>query len=132
MNPQPRQFNPMIYPGLSEYGQSIFKKRLRPCTIGTPDDVINNICAVFGVEKYDLWSSSRTADLTMYRQIAMFDIKANKPSITLKGLGRIFNRDHTTVIYSIKQYEDRIIYDKGFKHAVEEYRAYANYGNKHL
>lgn len=56
----------------------------------------------------EITSKSRVQDVVAIRMVAMWALRRNTP-ITLKSLGKLFNRDHTTVIHAC-QTVDRLIY----------------------
>ena len=68
----------------------------------TAENVLNCVCQYYKVKKEAVLGANRKAELVKARQIAcflMYEI-LNLPLVTI---GKIMNRDHTTVIYSKKQ-----------------------------
>lgn len=65
-----------------------------------------------------LKSVLKTREVVEARQIAMVLIK-NNSVITWQRLGKLFKRDHATVIYAIKTVSDLLITDKYFKSKFE-------------
>lgn len=60
------------------------------------------VCRFYGVEMCDLQSSRRTANIVKPRQVAMWLAK----KLTLRSLpevGRLFDRDHTTVLHAVRK-----------------------------
>lgn len=71
-----------------------------PMTIRRIQDAVADY---FGLEHMDMVSSRRAREVARPRQIAMFLSKSLTPH-SLPAIGRRFGgRDHTTVIYAIKQ-----------------------------
>lgn len=67
-----------------------------------------------GLTLDDLTGPSRTDTIVRARQEAMAVIRANT-RFSFPQIGRFFNRDHTTVIYSVRAYEarqDRVRFDR--------------------
>ena len=69
-----------------------------------------------------LSSQRRTKDLTVPRQVAMYLIR-DLLDYSLVHIGRLFgDRDHSTVIHSIRKVEDAMSVDPEFRRAVEGVR----------
>lgn len=72
-----------------------------------------------GKTKEEVISKSRTQDLTAIRMVAMWALRRNT-EITLKTIGNLFNRDHTTVIHACQTVERLISADDSKIMAVVE------------
>ena len=57
-------------------------------------------------------SSSRTKEVTMARQVSMYIIR-QLTKLSLPEIGRVFGRDHTTVIHSLEKVEGLIKENRG-------------------
>ncbi len=69
------------------------------------DEVINAVSEYFGVDSDALLGNSRSRDLMIPRQVAMYLLK-NKLRYTYERIGNIFNgREHSAVMYSCKKLE---------------------------
>ena len=69
-----------------------------------------------------LSSKRRTKDLTVPRQVAMYLIR-DLLDFSLVHIGRLFgDRDHSTVIHSIRKVEDTMNVDPEFRQTVEGVR----------
>ena len=68
----------------------------------TVDKIIDYVANAFGVTSADIKSDKRQGDITSARQVAMFAIK-EITSLTLQEIGKIFDKKHSTVLYSIEQ-----------------------------
>lgn len=73
----------------------------------TAYDVISAACESFKITIQALLSKSRDRGLVRVRNICFYVIK-NKLNLSLKEIGKIFNRDHTTVIHGIKYVNDEL------------------------
>jgi chromosomal replication initiation ATPase DnaA len=77
----------------------------------------------------DMASASRNHKISRARNEAIYLVKARKPMLSSPQLGRWFNRDHTSILYSISSYQERnglprlVAYD--FKSAQDRMRNYA-------
>ena len=94
---------------------------------GTPvkristDSILEGVALFYGYSIPEIKSSSRKREYVVCRQNFCHIAKAFIPHITLKGIGRILNnRDHSTVIHSIKTAGDSIEYDKKYKKEYDE------------
>ena len=75
------------------------------------------------VREEALSSKRRTKDLTVPRQVAMYLIR-DLLDYSLVHIGQLFgDRDHSTVIHSIRKVEDAMSEDAEFRQAVEGVRA---------
>lgn len=83
-----------------------------------PNNIIERICRNYNVSKESVLSESRKSDLTTVRKICMYVLK-NKLNMTLAKIGRFFQRDHSTVITSIKDVEKMIEKDSHLKQFIE-------------
>ena len=63
-------------------------------------------------------SSARAQNISQARNVAMYVMKKVIANITLKEIGVYFNKDHATVIHSVKRIEDTIEKDQLFKNTV--------------
>lgn len=71
-------------------------------TLLTPDKIIEMTAQYFGIRQEDLTGSSQMREFAQPRQIAMFLCRSILQT-PFQGIGRIFNRDHSTVMSSVKQ-----------------------------
>ena len=76
--------------------------------------IIDTTCRFFGVGREEFFSSSRRKELSLSRQIVMYLLRklANK---SLKEISRIFNKQHSTVVYNIKSLEKKLSKDAGLR-----------------
>jgi chromosomal replication initiation ATPase DnaA len=73
----------------------------------TPEAVIQAVCEALKVNKDDLLGPERSGKLKVARRIAIGLILMADPMITLKQVGQIFSRNHTTIIYNRDQFYDQ-------------------------
>ncbi|PID76777.1 MAG: chromosomal replication initiator protein DnaA [Deltaproteobacteria bacterium] len=71
----------------------------------TPAVICEFISSQFKVSVKDLQSKSRKRKITYPRQLAMY-LSRKYTSDSLADIGRVFNRDHSTVLYSIRVISD--------------------------
>lgn len=89
----------------------------------TPEVIRDTVARRWNVRPDALISKRRTKDLTVPRQVAMYLIKEILDT-SLVQIGEAFgNRDHSTVIHSIRKVEHDMEADSGFRREVEEANA---------
>jgi chromosomal replication initiator protein len=71
----------------------------------TRDEVIGAVLRHFGVARRELAGRSRTKDIVLPRQVAMYLLRAETDASLLEIGGELGGRDHTTVLHGIKQVE---------------------------
>lgn len=83
-------------------------------------EIIDNVSDYYGVSAKEIASKSRRREVANARQVAMYLAKqlTNK---SLKEIGRaIGNRDHATVLHSVKIVADTLEYDTVFRRSLTE------------
>lgn len=73
----------------------------------TPEFIIDIVCNYYDVEKEELLSKKRDQRIRRPRQVAMYLIR-RMTDTTLQGIGKLFNKDHSTVIHSIDTIDESI------------------------
>jgi chromosomal replication initiator protein len=112
-----------IYTGLNEQDRfrAVFKIRTK-----NEFEVIDAVCKALNVSKSDLLGKCRVRDLAIARQIAMYLIRKYH-GLTLKNIGKLFNKDHSTVIYSCEMVEELNGIDKVFTDKINKVLKLTNY-----
>lgn len=89
----------------------------------SPEKIIAAVCAKYGIRMDDLLGKSQSQECSVPRQIAMY-LCRQELKLPFQGIGRIFSRDHSTVMTSIKQIEKKIdSSDKELLFSLSEIRA---------
>jgi len=87
-----------------------------------PGRIRDHVGEVWGVTGDALASARRTRTVAVPRQVAMFLIRELLDT-PLKQIGRVFgDRDHSTVIHSIRRVQERLGSDEAFRTKVEGLR----------
>ncbi len=91
--------------------------------IGEPEEltvsrILDLICRHFNVKPDQLRSKSRRKEIALPRQIAMY-FSRKFTSATLQNIGKEFNRDHATVLHSIKKIERMLKTNSKFRHQMD-------------
>lgn len=77
-----------------------------------PDRILRAVCDLFGVSLAELRSPRRFARLTPARQAAAYALRW--AGIGLVECGALLHRDHTTIVYSVRQAEQRAERDSAY------------------
>ena len=85
------------------------------------ESILEGVSLFYGYSIPEIKSACRKREYVVCRQNFCHIAKAVIPHITLKGIGRLLNnRDHSTIIHSIKTAEDCLAYDKKYKQEYED------------
>ena len=87
--------------------------------IPTPDTILDYVSRYFGVEKEVICGQQRVKDAVAARQVAMFLIRS-MTNLSQDDIGKVFGRDHSTVIYSLKEVEKKMKTDPSFAEVIKE------------
>ena len=89
------------------------------------ENIISYIAKSFGVSSSDVKSDKRQADINTARQLSMYVIK-EVTSMTLQDIGKLFGKNHSTVLHSIAQAKEKTEENTQLKviftEAVDEFR----------
>lgn len=66
------------------------------------EQISNIVCSAYGFKHIDVMALNRDKYLVQARHMAVFFIKREIPEISYPALGRVFNREHATVMHSVK------------------------------
>ena len=87
----------------------------RPLTI---DDILDKVCTHFNVTVAQVNSKSRKRDFVVARQVSMY-LAQKYTKMPASRIGKLVgNRDHSTVLHSCSQVEQRIKVDPSFSDEV--------------
>ena len=75
--------------------------------IPSPDSIINATANYYNMTAADLTGVNRTKGVTEARQISMYLIRT-LTNLSLPDIGKIFNRNHSTVLVSIRKIESQM------------------------
>lgn len=81
----------------------------------TPRDLLARVANAFDLSPADLIGRSRMHVVVEARQAAAWVLRRACPALALADIGHLLGgRDHTTVIYSLKQVEQRLAIDPAY------------------
>jgi len=94
--------------------------------IPTAADILGFISKYFLIDESIIRGQQRIQDAVLARQIAMYLIRS-MTNLSLDDIGKEFdNRDHSTVLYSIKQVEKKMKTDAGFAEMIKALKTNIN------
>lgn len=94
--------------------------------VPTAEVIIDEVCKFYDIDPEALRGQSRTKEVSLARQVAMYEIR-RLTNLSLKEIGREFdNRDHTTVLHSIERIEGRIKHDSEMSEIIKDITANVN------
>ena len=88
----------------------------------TPETILALLQKRYGILIEDMTGKRRSADIVYVRHLAIYLILVYT-GLSLKQTGRIFDRDHTTIISARNGVEERIKNDASFAKELQEIRA---------
>ena len=85
----------------------------------TIDSIIENVCAYYNVSVKEVPSRTKRREVANVRQVSMY-LARKLTEQSLGEIGRAVNRDHATVVHSIKVVEQQLEYDPMLRRAVKD------------
>ena len=86
----------------------------------TMDQIIETACEHYNIRQEDVYGKSRKANIVLVRQVSMYLAQHYTKLTTCKIGTLVGNRNHATVIHSVKTIENRLKFDKEFKKSLDE------------
>tara|TARA_Y100000310_G_C20434785_1_gene693218 strand:- start:125 stop:646 length:522 start_codon:yes stop_codon:yes gene_type:complete len=80
--------------------------KYKSANMETVNKVIDKVCKICLVSKHDIFSKSRTRDVVRARSI-LYNLLHESYDVSISSMSRVFNQDHTTIIHSLKNKEDK-------------------------
>lgn len=103
--------------------QRMFREKQN--NVPTPEEIIEETAKYFNFDSADLTGKSRVSPIVNARQIAMYLIR-QLTNLSGPEIGKLFNRDNSTVIYSIDQVSEKIPRSKELSITVKDITANLN------
>ena len=85
----------------------------------TVDKIFTAVYRKYGIKKEDIIGERRTKDIAQARHIAIYLIRTIT-DMSFPGIGKILNRNHTTIISSIETVEKKILSSQSFSLEIDE------------
>ena len=91
-----------------------------PPTPVTVENIINEVSRTFNVSPADIRSEKRSANISQARQVAIYIIH-EVTNLSLSAIGAEFsNKHYSTMIYSIKEMENKLATNMTLKATVDD------------
>ena len=75
----------------------------------TVNRIVNKVCAKYLVSKHDVFGKGRTRDIVRTRSI-LYNILHEEYHVSISSIGRVFGQDHTTVLHSLNNKQNKSRY----------------------
>ncbi|MBO4330566.1 MAG: chromosomal replication initiator protein DnaA [Oscillospiraceae bacterium] len=98
------------------------KEVIRSDRTFTPDYIVEKIASYYGLTPEELSGKSKVKNTAQARQIAMY-LMRKLTNMTLEEIGAVLNKDHSTVLHSIKKVEEGIADSLLFADAIRDITA---------
>ena len=85
----------------------------------TVEKIINEVARTFNVAPGDIRGKKRNSSVSAARQVSMYIIR-EITGLSMEGIGAEFQRDHSTVVYSLNTMEKNLNSDSRLKETVED------------
>ncbi len=86
----------------------------------TVERIINEVARTMSVSASDIRSNKRSSSISSARQVAIYAVR-NITSLPMKSIGEEFGgRDHSSIVYALKEVEKRIETNYSFKGMVND------------
>lgn len=84
----------------------------------TPDLIIKEVAKYYSISKDKLSAANRSQEVVLPRQIGMYLVR-QLTNYSLPEIGKVFSKDHTTVLHSIKKIETLLLESNDMKGIIE-------------
>ncbi len=76
------------------------------------DYVLSTICLSYKIQQKDIMGSNRSQEFVYVRQLYCYWLRNNfNDSASFSSIGRFLNKDHTTIMHSVGEYDNRLSVD---------------------
>lgn len=101
----------MVYAGLTQEGQVMAKYSVHT---GDYRKIISAVCIGLQIDNRDLVGKSRERDISDARKIA-FRLLRDLSRLTLVQIGKLFGKEHSTVVHALTSFDELYQFDPAFK-----------------
>lgn len=84
----------------------------------SPEEILEVVANFFTLKPVDFKANTRSTSIAYPRSIAMYILR-EKSNLSLTEIGAYFNRNHSTVVSSLKKTSENIKYDEELKGTIE-------------
>ena len=97
---------PLDLPNVSRAISDMFKTG-EGNTLPTPDLIISQVCKFYSVDEATLRGTQKNRGTVEARQVAVY-LMRKLTNLSTPEIGKELNRDHATILYSVKQVEQKL------------------------
>lgn len=80
----------------------------------TPAEIVIKVSRIWNIHALEIFTRSRVREITEARQVSMY-LTLKKFNYSLHETGKLFTRDHATVLHSKRKVEDLFDVDRDFR-----------------
>jgi len=80
-----------------------------------PSEIIKTVAFTLNIKEMDIYGKTRIQEVAYARHLSVHLIRQICPKVVLKKIGNLLNRDHSTVINSIKASESLFRFDEKYR-----------------
>jgi chromosomal replication initiator protein len=102
----------------TQHAISDIESQERPLAV-TIERIVEECARHFALTAADLRSKRRNAEISRARQIAMYII-SQMTGLPTKAIGNEFSRDHSTVVYALREIREQLPRDSGLRKVVND------------
>lgn len=96
------------------------QNNVQSCSLPEVQACIDAVCRHYRVDQTDIMGPRRVGDIALARQVAMY-LARKTSNYRDERIAACFNRERTTVPYTIEAIEERMEWDKGLKAFIEKF-----------
>ena len=85
----------------------------------TVEKIVTEVSRTYNVSVDDIYSKKKSSDIAFARQVAIF-VVSNVLELSSIEIGKKFNKDHTTILYTVNKIKDIISNDEFQKKLIED------------
>ncbi len=86
----------------------------------TPEKILTYVSQKYNIPTEDIIGKRKTDVIASARQIAMYLLRELSDSLSFSEIGKVFNRDHATVIAAVNKVKERMKADSGFEAQIDD------------
>ena len=86
----------------------------------TPEKIISKVAEKYSISEADILGNKRTSNIMSARHISIYVIKKTL-DLSFKAIGKLFQKDHATIMHSYKQTEKDIKNDSTFEIEINDF-----------
>ena len=102
--------------------ENITKEVIRSERSYTPEYIVEKTASFYDLSPEDILGKGKTKNIAAARQMATY-LMRKLTTLTLEEIGGVMNRDHTTILHSIRKIEDSVNTDAALSDTVRDITA---------